>query len=339
MLRWTLTLVVLLALAACGSDEEVKEPGEKVVAGAPGGAAPPTARGPETPPSATKAEGAATAEAKPPSRGNDGAAATGESSTHDANGDPITDPEDLPGRDEALEIAVESGLHETDTPPPPAVKPVIELDEKGRITGPIPDMAPDIGFLFDTENFVCPGDSMIQGARPPKGRELGCRKGGMLVGPFIEWYPNDHRRVEKRYVGGVKQGPARQWYRDGSLQAIRYFRRGRPDGLYARWHVNGRIAEKGEYDLDKEIGPWIAWYPNGKKESEGMYILGRKEGPWTYWHPNGQKQREGTYHKGQKVGVWTFWYENGQLEKEGQFVNDYPAQRLRIYAEDGSILQ
>ena len=238
-----------------------------------------------------------------------------------------------------LEIAVPAGLHETDTPPPPVEEVTIDLDEKGRIAGPIPDTAPALGYLFDTENFVCPGDSMIQGARPPKGRELGCRTGGMLVGPFIEWYPNDQRRVEKRYVDGVKQGPARQWYRDGSLQAIRYFHKSRPDGLYARWHVNTRIAEKGEYEMGKEIGPWIAWYPNGKIESEGMYTQGRKEGPWVYYHPNGQEKKKGTYSKGQKTGIWTFWHENGQLQKEGEYKNDYPAHRLRMYDEDGTILQ
>lgn len=333
MLRWTLTLVVLLTFVACGSDEEIKEPGEKAVAGGPGSGLNKAA--PNSGLTSPAKKRAATTEKQ------EAAIAAGGSSTHTADGEPITDPEELPGReeDEALQIAVESGLHETDAPPPPVEKPTIDLDEAGRITGPIPDMAPDVGYLFDTENFVCPGDSLIQGARPPKGREVGCRSGGMLVGPFIEWYPNNQRRVEKRYVDGVKQGPARQWYRDGSLQAIRYFHKSRPDGFYARWHVNGRIAEKGEYDLAKEVGPWTAWYPNGKKESEGMYILGRKQGPWTYWHPNGQKQREGAYDKGQKTGIWTFWYENGQLEKEGQFLNDYPAQRLRIYAEDGSILQ
>jgi len=314
MLRWTLLPVVFLAFAGCGSDEDVKEPGEKVVAG-----------GREKRPEAVPDRPAAP-ESEP------------EAVPDRPAGEPITDPDDL-HRDKELEIAVEVGLHEVDTPPPEVEKVVIELDDRGRIVGSVPDTAPEVGYLFATDTFVCPEDSVIQGARPPKGREIGCRLGGMLVGPFIEWYDNGRRRVEKQYVDGVKQGPARQWYRDGSLQAVRYFRRSRPHGRYARWHVNSRIAEKGEYEDGKEVGPWTAWYPNSRMESEGMYVLGRKEGPWTYWHPNGQKKKEGRYASGQKTGAWAFWYDNGQTKKKGEFVNDYPAHRLRIFAEDGSILQ
>ena len=323
MLRWTLAMVVLFTLCGCGSDQALNEPGEKVAAGGAGARAP--LNTPVPAPSSRKETAALPAEVDP--------------SKVKADGEPITDPEDLPGKDPALELAVEVGLHETEPPPVPLEKVVIELDEKGRIVGPIPDTVPDVPHLFDADNFICPGNSVIQGARPPKGRELGCRVGGMLVGPFLEWYDNGQRRVEKRYVDGVKQGPVRQWYRDGSLKAIRYFERSRPDGRYARWHVNSRIAEKGEYELGKEVGPWTAWYPNGKKESEGMYVSGWKEGPWIYWYPNGQKKKEGRYVRSQKTGVWTFWHQNGQLEKEGEFLNDYPAHRLRIYDEDGTPLQ
>ncbi|MFH1532213.1 MAG: toxin-antitoxin system YwqK family antitoxin [Pseudomonadota bacterium] len=325
MVRWTLLMVLFLSLTSCGRDEDVKEPGEKVVAGRPGGGAP--------------ARTAPEARPKPLPRKDEAAPAKVESSTHKANGEPITDPDDLPGKDPALQMAVEVGLHDTGAPAPELVKPVIELNEAGQIAGPIPDMAPELGYLFETDNFVCPGNSVIQGARPPKGRELGCRISGMLVGPFIEWYENGQRQVEKQYVDGVKQGPSRQWYRDGSLQAVRFFEKSAPHGRYARWHVNGRIAETGEYEFGKEVGPWTGWFPNGQKESEGMYVVGRQEGPWIYWFPNGQKKREGKFDEGQKTGIWTFWHQNGQLQKEGEYRNDVPAQRLRMYAEDGTILQ
>ena len=338
MTRWTLLIAVLVAFAGCGPDKETKEPGDKVVAGGPVPRALPSADKPipaepdDDPTAPVPAPAADTAPDIPEPEAPSPAALTAM--------DPALDPQPET-HDRALEIAVEAGLHDTDAPPPEAedLDPVIELDDKGRIVGPAPDMAPKLPHLFDADSFVCPGDAVIQGARPPKGRELGCRVGGMLVGPFIEWYENGQRQVERGYVDGEKQGPVRQWYRDGALKAIRYFHKSRPHGRYARWHVNGRKAEEGAYEHGKMVGPWTAWYPNVKKESEGMFVLGRKQGPWLYWHPNGQVKKDGRYNKGQKTGKWSFWYANGQLKHEGEYLNDYPAHTLRIYAEDGTLLQ
>jgi len=343
MKRWTLLIAVLLAFPSCGPTKDTKEPGEKIVGRAPVPRSLPSADGP----------GPAEPAEAPPAPAPAAAAETGSSpDTPDAPEpvtpapepptavDPALDPQPS-SHDRALEVAVEAGLHDTDAPPPDAedLDPVIALDDKGRIVGPVPDMAPKLPFLFDSDSFVCPGDAVIQGARPPKGRELGCRVGGMLVGPFIEWYENGQRQVERGYVNGVKQGPVRQWYRDGALKAIRYFHKSQPHGRYARWHVNGRKAEEGAYEDGKQIGPWTAWYPNTTTESEGMFVMGRGQGPWSYWYPNGQTKKEGRYNKGQKNGMWSFWYPNGQLKLEGEYLNDYPIHTLRIYAEDGSVLQ
>ncbi|MBM4373308.1 MAG: hypothetical protein FJ098_16750 [Deltaproteobacteria bacterium] len=265
---------------------------------------------------------------------------------------PRPTPDSLPGaspqdpethiHDVEIRKAVALGLHdpgEGPAAPAPQEEPVIHLDEKGRITGVAPDMAPKLPFLFEGDELTCPGDAELQGARPPEGRKLACRTDGRLVGPFIEWFDNGQRRAERSYVEGVKQGPVRYWYRDGALKALRFFEDGRAEGRYARWHANGRKAEEGAYEKSLQVGPWTAWYPSGRKESEGMFVLGRREGPWLYWHPNGEKKIEGSYRKGQRWGTWTWWHQNGQLEKRGEYVNDIPAHRLVIYDDTGRVLQ
>lgn len=137
-------------------------------------------------------------------------------------------------------------------------------------------------------DVVCPEGTAIQTASSAKGEEKWCDRGGVMHGPYIQYFPDGARAVKGAYADNV------------------------PDGDWTQWHPNGQQSSKGKYVRGKQFGSWTWWHDNGNRAEEGDFLAGRKAGQWTAWFPTGLKKEEGIFHNGIKNGTWTYYNDDAE---------------------------
>ncbi len=136
------------------------------------------------------------------------------------------------------------------------------------------------------QELQCPEGTTIQSANSAKGEEKWCDRGGVMHGPYVQYYPDGSKAVKGSYDSNV------------------------PDGDWIYWHENGQESSKGKYVKGKQTGSWTWWHPNGNRMEEGDFLAGRKAGQWTSWFESGMKKEEGIYHNGMKNGTWTYFMDD-----------------------------
>jgi antitoxin component YwqK of YwqJK toxin-antitoxin module len=182
---------------------------------------------------------------------------------------------------------------------------------------------------------ICPSGCILDGAPPPEGHEVWCRRwDGLRQGPSTRWTVVG--RTDTYYVDGVRQGWELEWTPGGRLRSACEYLDGVRHGKAEHHYEKG--SEEGSYVAGKRHGAWITRRVGGAPAWQAEYDRGTLHGRWTSWHMNGQIACTGSFAQGKRVQEWTWWHDNGNIAREGTFLEGVPDGLHRSLAADGNVL-
>jgi antitoxin component YwqK of YwqJK toxin-antitoxin module len=72
----------------------------------------------------------------------------------------------------------------------------------------------------------------------------------------IQYYDNNQKKLEGKYIEGQKSDEWTAWYRNGSVWSKGYFKNGKSDGRRTIYNDNGIKYITGEYSEGVRVGVW-----------------------------------------------------------------------------------
>jgi antitoxin component YwqK of YwqJK toxin-antitoxin module len=159
----------------------------------------------------------------------------------------------------------------------------------------------------------CPAGAALEGARPPDGQALYCRRpDDTRHGPHASFWPSGALAAAGSFVDGQRDGTWTQWLESGAIAEQAQYERGQMHGVAARWHARtGALATLGSYEHGLMHGTFQQWSESGALL--GSFVMERGNGVFTVWHDDGGKALEGAYVDGKKDGDWQQWAASGAL--------------------------
>lgn len=179
---------------------------------------------------------------------------------------------------------------------------------------------------------------------------------GNKTGLWIEFHPNEVKKLEGNYVNGKRDGIFKEYDENGKLLNIYDYSEGElvdnetsldvieQDKYY---YPSGQIKRIETKQGSKKQGFTKTFDENGNVILSQIFIndtlyaegntdeLGRKIGEWKYYWKNGKLKSTGTYNVGLKNGAWKYYFETGELEQEGFWKNDKLDGEWIWYFKDG----
>ena len=115
-------------------------------------------------------------------------------------------------------------------------------------------------------------------------------------------------------------------------------RNGKLNGSLFLFSESGKKIAQYSYRDSVLSGEASTWYLNGQLHSRTMYLDGRKDGLEEQYDISGQIRSKRTYHAGKWSGPSSRWDAFGNLEFIGQYMNDLPADTLRSWYPQDTVL-
>jgi uncharacterized protein len=134
-----------------------------------------------------------------------------------------------------------------------------------------------------------------------------------------QWYYfREDGSLEKMmfYIGGMIDGPYGEYYANGQASLICTFSKGYQTGVAKSYYENGTLKEEVTHKQGLKEGKMIQYFPNGKPSLVAMFVNDKPSGAYVDYYENGNKKKEGTLNNGIMNGVWKYYYENGKIERE-----------------------
>lgn len=162
---------------------------------------------------------------------------------------------------------------------------------------------------------------------------------GQYHGPYEEYDENGQLVLSTNYSRGVIDGKEMQYFPDGKIKAVREFRTGELNGSYELNYPDGKPERRATYKNGSPEGEMTEYFPDGSVRMKAIYQKGIPKLPIVYFHPNGKVRQRDTFNgQGDKV-LQENYFPNEQIISSVRFLNELEEGEVKIFREDGKLLE
>lgn len=158
---------------------------------------------------------------------------------------------------------------------------------------------------------------------------------------WIEFHPNEKKRLEGKYEDGKKQGIFKEYDVDENLIAIYNYNDGELANtsknvqfleIEKNYYNNGKLKSAISKDKQGLKQGYTYFYDSLGRLTDAKFYdrdtilftgitdsLGRKQKEWVYYYRNGNKKAEGIFINDKEDGPWRYYFEDGTLEQSGDY--------------------
>ncbi len=128
---------------------------------------------------------------------------------------------------------------------------------------------------------------------------------------------NQNDTINQTDKNGLKQGIWIIYYNNGEKKSEINYENGVPKGKAIFYYPNGNIRESGNWQVDHWVGDYKYYYESGQLSYDWEYNeKGKREGEQKYFHKNGENKYAGIWINGKTEGVLKVYSEDGVLIQE-----------------------
>lgn len=162
---------------------------------------------------------------------------------------------------------------------------------------------------------------------------------GQYHGPYEEFDESGQLVFSTNYSRGVIDGKEMQYFPDGKVKAVREYRSGELSGIYELNYPDGKPERRATYKNGSPEGEMIEYFPDGSIRMKAIYQKGIPSMPIVYFHPNGKVRLRVTYSsQGNKI-LEENYFPNEQLISSVGFMDELEEGEVKIFREDGNLLE